>query len=750
MLKIYHKYLKLPIILLILGLCVNSWAGRLNSAGSGSGSGGGSTTPGGAVLDVQFHDTADAFGGNHGFVYVKADHVVMINQNAVDDGTTAKLQSTGVQSCDGTATVCSAITSGSTACSAQLNCSWVSGTCASFDGMSICNAEPGCSWTNPGSACAVQNGDQTNCELIPGQGTSTNCAYTTCSSLNGNQSGCQAKNGCTYVTNNCSTFNGNQSTCQSTTGCTWNSSNCSDFNTDVVNCPGTSGCSQNLTNCAVWNTYSTCSANVSLGCTVNYSGDCTGYIDQTSCEAAACSWDGGMSSCSGSAFTSCSGNYQSSCSGSYNTSCSGTYYTGACNGTSCDCSGPNCTGNTPYYCFGTHTNHCIGSATACSTYTGNPAACELHAGCTSINAPAISSNGAFVLNGDELTSISGNTAKIGTVIGSPTSGRVLEADDYGNIQGTSVPTGNIIQTTSYARADANTLGISTYNANDFNDNTLGTITIDYNNGQAASTSVNGFFNTGIQNFAGTKGFTGNIGVGNTSPRSRLEVSGTICVINGGGNAGRIGIGNTNPTAKLDITATGSSSAALSLKVANTALSVTNAGKVGIGNTSPTQILDVTGSVKASINISTLDQSYSSIWDGQNNVPTKNAIYDKIELISTSNASTYTPTATNVTNITSSTPNLNSWSRVGNIITVFGTITVTNTLAVASEVDISLPVASNLGAVADLNGTATMDSTASVNIYIKGDATNDRASIFFTSAGIGQTSTIYYGFQYKVI
>lgn len=114
------------------------------------------------------------------------------------------------------------------------------------------------------------------------------------------------------------------------------------------------------------------------------------------------------------------------------------------------------------------------------------------------------------------------------------------------------------------------------------------------------------------------------------------------------------------------------------------------------------------------------------------------------------SSTYTPSATNVTNITSSTPNNATYTRVGSVVTVFGTITVTNTLAVASEVDVSLPVASNLSASTDLNGTATMDSTTSVNMYIKGDATNDRASIYFTSAGVGQTSTIYFTFQYRVI
>lgn len=112
--------------------------------------------------------------------------------------------------------------------------------------------------------------------------------------------------------------------------------------------------------------------------------------------------------------------------------------------------------------------------------------------------------------------------------------------------------------------------------------------------------------------------------------------------------------------------------------------------------------------------------------------------------------TYTPTATNITNITSSTPNNSSYQQIGNIITVFGSITITNTLAVASQVDMSLPVASNLANATELNGTGTMDSTASVNLYIKGEVTNDRASIYFTSAGVGQTSTIYYSFQYKII
>lgn len=112
--------------------------------------------------------------------------------------------------------------------------------------------------------------------------------------------------------------------------------------------------------------------------------------------------------------------------------------------------------------------------------------------------------------------------------------------------------------------------------------------------------------------------------------------------------------------------------------------------------------------------------------------------------------TYTPTATNVTNITSSTSNKASYIRVGSVVTVTGTITITNTLAVVSQVDVALPVPSNLGVASDLNGVGTTDTTASTNIYVKGDVTNDRASIYFTSVGVGQTSTIYYHFTYNII
>ncbi len=170
------------------------------------------------------------------------------------------------------------------------------------------------------------------------------------------------------------------------------------------------------------------------------------------------------------------------------------------------------------------------------------------------------------------------------------------------------------------------------------------------------------------------------------------------------------------------------------------------GQISTLHNSNTVVFEVGGNtlINGSITSSTLTSGFFPV------ASTGGLLIDSA--FSTTNlvSSTFTPSATNVTNITTSTPNNATYQRIGNIVNVFGSITVTNTLAVASEVDISLPIASNLGAATDLNGTATMDSTASVNIYINGDATNNRARIFFTSAGVGQTSVIYYSFEYEVI
>lgn len=112
--------------------------------------------------------------------------------------------------------------------------------------------------------------------------------------------------------------------------------------------------------------------------------------------------------------------------------------------------------------------------------------------------------------------------------------------------------------------------------------------------------------------------------------------------------------------------------------------------------------------------------------------------------------TYTPTLTNVTNITSTTAQNAQYTRVGSIVTVYGSFDVTTTLAIASQVDISLPIASSLIAVTDLNGLGQAGSAIATNAVLSGNFTNDRASINFIGLAVSGAGRIYYSFSYTVL
>lgn len=109
--------------------------------------------------------------------------------------------------------------------------------------------------------------------------------------------------------------------------------------------------------------------------------------------------------------------------------------------------------------------------------------------------------------------------------------------------------------------------------------------------------------------------------------------------------------------------------------------------------------------------------------------------------------TYTPTLTNVTNIAASTAYVCQWLRVGNVVTVSGKVDIDPTSAGATELGLSLPVASNFTSNEQCGGSFHGESGD--DGWIKGDATNDRAS-FNGNHSSTANQTSWFHFSYVVL
>lgn len=116
----------------------------------------------------------------------------------------------------------------------------------------------------------------------------------------------------------------------------------------------------------------------------------------------------------------------------------------------------------------------------------------------------------------------------------------------------------------------------------------------------------------------------------------------------------------------------------------------------------------------------------------------------------SSTQTYTPTLTNVANVSASTPYACQYMRVGNTVTVSGRVDVDPTLtATSTQLGISLPVASNFAAAENCGGAAFCPAIAAQGAAILADATNDRAQMEWISGDI-TNQPMYFNFTYRVI
>jgi len=91
-------------------------------------------------------------------------------------------------------------------------------------------------------------------------------------------------------------------------------------------------------------------------------------------------------------------------------------------------------------------------------------------------------------------------------------------------------------------------------------------------------------------------------------------------------------------------------------------------------------------------------------------------------------STYTPTLTNVTNISASTAYECIYMRVGNAVTVSGKVDIDQISPGAIELGISLPIQSDFTNEADLSGLGDGDVNGTEAMYLKADVANNRASL----------------------
>ena len=124
---------------------------------------------------------------------------------------------------------------------------------------------------------------------------------------------------------------------------------------------------------------------------------------------------------------------------------------------------------------------------------------------------------------------------------------------------------------------------------------------------------------------------------------------------------------------------------------------------------------------------------------------------------------YTPTLTNVANISANTAYECQYIRVGSIVTVSGKLDVDPTSSnTITQLGISLPVASNLGAAEDCAGTGACPTISGQAYAILGDATNNRAELqWLTNINmvISETApspmntanqSVYFTFTYTII
>lgn len=150
-----------------------------------------------------------------------------------------------------------------------------------------------------------------------------------------------------------------------------------------------------------------------------------------------------------------------------------------------------------------------------------------------------------------------------------------------------------------------------------------------------------------------------------------------------------------------------------------------------------------------------DAAFSAAWDAMvNRAPSKAALYSKIETMPSLlgfSSGTFTPTTSNLSNLTSVTPQLAAYLQFGSLCFVFGTFGASVTAAAASGFNFSIPIASTITYAGQLNGAMANYGTNIRGGSIQGDTgVVRRARFSWNQNGAGGSGSVSYIYAYQVV
>lgn len=221
----------------------------------------------------------------------------------------------------------------------------------------------------------------------------------------------------------------------------------------------------------------------------------------------------------------------------------------------------------------------------------------------------------------------------------------------------------------------------------------------------------------------------------------------------------------NGTDVLQVTGTGKFTSQLKLAASTTSLASLNIPH-GSAPTSPVNgdFWTTTSGAFAQINGSTVSlgggastpfsvlQKYStnlgSTYDARTFVD-KNYV-DSIVAAAVGTSGSYTPTITGTGNVSSSSPQVCYYMRMGNVVVVWGyaIITATAGSSTATTFEVSLPIASNLNVTGDVTGEVTDASNTGNSGFCGPNITAEAAIVNYKALGTGITN-IQFRFTYPV-